>query len=168
MNTLLELSWPGYFTRMSFGLTAIFIISYAVEYLVRRKTLHLSSHLGIAIGTTLVSVPAFFSMEFTILTLLAILLKTRYEARVRKTVLLNAQFSSECFKNIQKRQEWTVLEIFSALMSVIMTLVSGENVYPVFILGILGTLSFILLVGGFNTFNRESQTKEIIRLRSLM
>ena len=167
MNILLELSWSGYFTRAIVSVIALFLLSMLVEYTVRKKRLAYSTHIGIAIGTGLVSLPAFLSIEFTILAMVALCLKFKAEATIRKPGLTGNHISKKCLEDIRVRQKWSTVECFNILLSSVMTLVSGLSPYPVSILVIFLLISFLLLIGNFKSNSHKSMIEEIKRARSL-
>ena len=167
MNILLELSWSGYFTRAIVSVIVLFLLSMLVEYTVRKKRLAYSTHIGIAIGTGLIALPAFLSIEFTILAMVALCLKFKAEAAVRKTKLAANHVSQKCLEDIRVRQKWSTIECFNILLSSLMTLVSGLSPYPVSVLVIFLLISFMLLIGNFKSNGHKFMVEEIKRVRSL-
>lgn len=167
MNILLELSWSGYFTRAIVGVITLFLLSMLVEYAVRKKRLACSTHLGVAIGTGLITLPAFLSIEFTILAMVALCFKFKSEATVRKTKLVVNHVSQKCLEDVRVRQKWSTIECFNILLSSVMTLVSGLSPYPVSVLVIFLLISFMLLMGSLKSNSRAFMIEEVKRVRSL-
>lgn len=167
MNILLELSWSGYFTRAIVSIIMLSLLGMLVEYSVRKKRLAYSTHLGIAIGTGLIAFPAFLSIEFTILAIVALIFKFKSEAVIRKTKLAVNHVSQKCLDDARVRHKWSIVECFNILLSSVMTLVSGLSPYPVSVLIIFLLVSAVLLMGSFNQASRANRIEEIKRVRSL-
>lgn len=167
MNILLDLSWSGYLTRAFIGTLVLFLLSVLIEKMVKGKRLAYSTHTGIAIGTGLVTLPAFLSIEFTILSIIALSLKFKAEAKLRSTRLAPGDISSKCLADLNARKKWSTIECFNAMISSIMTLVYGLSPYPVSMLIIFIVFSSLLLTGSFRETDKAFKVDEIKRLRSL-